>query len=231
MTEMLSIENIEATAATQIRTKLHQDIIEEYKEDMLAGQQFPAVDVFREKGSARVILADGFHRLYAAVNAGLSDIDCKIHDGGMHEALMFALSANRAHGLRRTNGDKINAVKMALKDPAISQLSQGEIADLCGVSRATVNRTGMRDTTSSEPPTGGKSAPATDDDVRPTKAEPTQEDIETGEVRQAMALIKALPYGGEEAALKLHLDGDDLADVEYAATWLSHLVVMARKAP
>lgn len=231
MSELLLIENIEATAATQIRTKLHQDVINDYQQDMEDGAIFPPIDVFREAGSSRVILADGFHRLYGAVNAGKTEIDADIHEGGMHEALLFALSANRAHGLRRTNADKINAVKMALKDPAISQHSQGEIADLCGVSRATVNRVGVRDTVDPAAAGGNKSAPATPDDVRPTKPAPTQSEVELAEVQQALGLIKALPYDGEEAYDRLELTKDDIADMEYVATWASNVVIRCRNLP
>ena len=51
---------------------------------------------------------------------------------------MFALGANTTHGIRRSNRDKINAVKLALKDPQILELTQQQIADICRVSRETV---------------------------------------------------------------------------------------------
>lgn len=221
----MAIENIEATQATQVRTKLNKDIIDQYQADLEDGADFPAITVFAEEGSARHILADGFHRLLAYVNAGRDMIEVEVHVGGMHEALMWALSANRAHGLRRTNADKINAVKMALKDPAISQHTQQEIADICGVSRKTVQRTSHKDVP--DPDTGAKPEANKPENNRPTKPEPTQEEIERGEVRQALGLIKALPYPGKDAG-KLAFDGDDIADLEYCSGWLAHAFLAAR---
>lgn len=189
----------------------------------------PAVVVFAEKGSARHILADGFHRLVAHVNAELDEIKVEVHEGNMHDALAYALSANRLHGLRRSNADKINAVKMALKDPVFSALTQEEIADLCGVSRATVNRVSVRETTGRTAADEKKAKPKkpTADDHRPTKPEPTQEEVERDELREALKLVKALPYSGEDAT-KLGLDKDDVADLEYVSTWCAHAVLACR---
>ena len=221
------IDEIEATQATQVRKKIHKDTVEAYMQDILDGQKMPAVTVFSEKGSARFILADGFHRLLAAVNAEKEEIEVDVIEGGMHAALVYALQANRAHGLRRSNADKVNGVQMALKDPALSQLTQAEIADICGVSIKTVQRVQWKDKPPEDDVEPGKPEPNKPENNRPTKPEPTQDEIDRGEVRQAMALIKALPYPGDQA-IKLGFDPDDLADIEYAATWLSHLVMEIR---
>lgn len=227
---MMRCEEIEATTATQVRTMLHKDVIELYKSDIENGADMPAVQVFAETGSARHILADGFHRLLAHINAGRDEILVDIHEGGMHEALEYALSANRTHGLRRSNADKINAVKLAMKDPEFSELSQGEVADLCGVSRATVNRVAVREVTGREEKKGKvKPEKPTAGDHRPTMPEPTQAEIELAEVRQALSLIKVLPYGGGDAAGSLELDIDDVADLEYVSTWCAHAVIEWRK--
>lgn len=224
----MAIENIEATQATQVRTKLNKDVIDQYQQDLEDGAIFPPVVVFAEEGSSRHILADGFHRLIAHVNAEREMIEVEVHVGGMHEALVHALSANRVHGLRRTNSDKINAVKLALKDPAISQHTQQEIADICGVSRSTVVRVGHKDPDPSENVSKTQKPEAnTPENNRPTKVPPTQDEIERGEVRQALALLKALPYPGENAG-KLVFDGDDIKDLEYCCVWLSNAFIAAR---
>ena len=228
--KIMSIDAIEATQATQVRKKIHKDIVDLYQQDIEDGQPMPAVIVFAEDGSDRHILADGFHRLLAYVNADIAEIEVEVHEGGMHEALMFALSANLAHGLRRNNADKINAVEIALKDPEISQYTQQEIADICGVNISTVRRVEQKQgagRSSNSAKHHSKPEKNKPENNRPTMPEPTQEDIERGEVRQALALIKALPYPGDEA-IKLGFDPDDIADIEYVATWCSHLVVEAR---
>lgn len=230
MPKML-IELIEATTATQVRTKLHNDVIDLYEKDIRNGAVMPAVIVFAEKGSSRHILADGFHRLVAHVNAEQEEIEVDIREGGMHDALAYALSANRVHGLRRSNADKTNAVTMALKDPVFSALLQTEIADLCGVSRETVSRISTRLTTGRTAADEKKPKPTkpTADDHRPTKPEPTQAEIEVEEVRNALSMIKVLPYDGDAAAASLGFDKDDIADLEYVSTWCAHAVLAARK--
>lgn len=224
----LPIENIEATTATQVRTKLHKDVIDMYEQDIRSGAIMPPIHVFAENGSARHILADGFHRLVAHVNAEKDEIEVIVHEGGMHEALLYALGANTVHGLRRSNADKIHAVEMALKDPAISQRTQQEIADICRVHVETVRRIEQKQGVGREP-AKGKSKPTkpTADDVRPTKPAPTQEEIERDELRGALKAIKVFPYEGGDA-VKLSLDKDDVADLEYVSAWCAHAVLAHR---
>lgn len=225
----LACDAIEATTATQVRIKLHKDVIEMYQEDLQNGAVMPPVDVFAEKGSSRHILADGFHRLLAHINAGKTEIDAIVHEGGMHEALAFALQANRLHGLRRSNADKINAVRLALKDPVFSGLTQQEIADLCGVSRATVNRTSVRQTTGreDEPDEPKKPRKPTEEDHRPTKKPPTQEELDVEAIREACAYIKGLPYPGDQV-VNLPLTKTDVKSLEYVSAWTAHAFVAAR---
>ena len=97
----LQLDEIEATAATQVRVRLDSGVIDEYANAIRDGAAFPPLVVFAENGSQRYILADGFHRLQAAQKVGKDSIGVKLHEGGMHEALMFALSANAEHGIRR----------------------------------------------------------------------------------------------------------------------------------
>lgn len=222
------IDEIEATQATQVRKKIHKDIVELYQQDIEDGQKMPPVVVFSEAGSARYILADGFHRLLAHVNAEKPEIEVDIYEGGMHEALVYALSANTVHGLRRSNADKRNAVEMALKDPQLSQLTQQEIGDICGVTRKTVQRIQHKEVAPKETKSQ-KPEPNKPENVRPTMPEPTQDEIDRGEVRQALALVKRLPYAGDQA-IRLGFDPDDYVDLEYVATWLSHLVGEIRNA-
>ncbi len=227
---LLRCEQVEATAATQIRTMLHKDVIDAYAEDIKNGAKFPPIDVFCEEGAERWILSDGFHRLYSHIHAEKEHIEVEVHVGGMHEALMHALSANRTHGLRRSNADKINGVKLALKDAEISQHTQQEIADLVGVTRETVNRISRRQTLDDNDGVDGspgKPEANKPENQRPTKPEPTQEEIERGELRVAVGMIMALPYPGEDT-LKLALTPDDVANLEAVSTWTAAAVIAYR---
>ena len=230
--EKLRCDAVEATAATQIRKKLHKDVIDTYTEDLQNGAVFPAIDVFREKGSARIIMADGFHRHRAHINADRDEIDCTVHKGGMKDALIFAAGSNFDHGLRRTNADKRHAVEMCLRDPEISQLTRQEIADICRVTKRTVQKIANQgaiddaEGVNGSPP--GEPQEPTDEDVRPTKPEPTQKEIERGELRAALGMIKAFPYDGPGAD-KLELTPDDISDLEYVSTWCAGAVIALRK--
>jgi len=229
----LACDNIIATAATQVRVKLHKDVIEQYQEDIENGAIMPPIDVFAEKDSEAYYMADGFHRHRAKINAGHKEIEANLHEGGLHDALVFALGANSDHGMRRSNADKINAVKLALKDPELSQRTQQEIADVCRVNISTVQRVEQklgvgRYSKSAKQDSSGEVEANTPENNRPTKPEPTQDEIERGELRQALSLVKAFPYGGEDAT-KLHLEPDDIEDLEYVSGWCAHAVLVHRK--
>ena len=226
----LATDNILASAATQVRKKLDQSTIDAYVEALSNGAVFPPLVVFAEKDSERYILADGFHRLHAFINAEIGQCPVEVREGGLHEALLFALGANDEHGLRRTNADKRNAVELALKDPEISQLKVPDIAIVCRVNERTVRR--IRDDMDlakpgTKPNAPGKGEEPSPDDQRPTRPAPTQDEVERTELRNALGLIKACPYGGEDVT-KLELDKDDTADLEYVAAWCSHAVLVLR---
>ena len=213
-----------------MRVKLDAGTIDAYCEDLKNGAIFPPIDVFREKGSGRCILSDGFQRLLAHIHAEREEIECNIHEGGPHEALLHALGANAQHGLRRTNADKRNAVMMALKDPAISALLVKEIADICRVTKRTVNRMINEQITADPDENGSQVGTKSQDendsqkptaaDHRPTKEPPTQAEIERDELRDAMSLISSFPYGGEDTE-KLGLSQDDIKHINYCIDWLT----------
>ncbi len=85
-------------AGTQVRVCLDDDVIVEYRNAMQAGDEFPPVDVFDD--GERYILADGFHRYFAALRMGRKDFPCVVHHGKLHNALKFALGAKKKARLR-----------------------------------------------------------------------------------------------------------------------------------
>jgi len=234
--ERIRLDAIEATAATQVRVRIDRKMVEQYTEDFQNGAAFPPLVCFREKNSDRIILADGFHRQRAAINAGREEIGCFIYEGGTHDALIFALGSNAEHGFRRTNADKRHAVEMALKDPELSQLRSQEIADICRVAKRTVNRmineqladgTESQDENDSQD-NSDKVKEHDGSDVRDSGKKLTQAEVETAEVREALKQIMCLPYAGEDAIERLVLDPELVADCEYVSTWLSSLVIVYR---
>lgn len=121
------------TEGTQTRAALHTISIDEYSEAMERGDEFAPIVVYRESGRNHWI-ADGHHRYHAAKKAKLKTIRADVRDGNQREALLYALSANRTHGLKRTNEDKRHAVKKLLADKEWRSWSDQRIAEHCGVS-------------------------------------------------------------------------------------------------
>jgi hypothetical protein len=95
----------------------------------------PPVVVFHE--GADYWLADGFHRVCAAEQAGCLDVPCILKNGTQTDAQLFACGANLGHGLRRTNEDKRNAVRRCFE--LQPRWSDGKIANHCGVSQQFVS--------------------------------------------------------------------------------------------
>jgi len=130
------LDDVHATAETQYREEIDNDIVEEYAQAMRDGSYFPPVKAIFDGG--RYILVDGFHRYFAIKALGTSTIRVEYTDGDIGDARILALSANCSHGLRRSNTDKWNAVKVALGHPLTKDLPDNQIAKICGVSRSFV---------------------------------------------------------------------------------------------
>ena len=130
----LKLADVATDAGTQIRAALDSETVAEYASAMLDGARFPAAIVFQN--GPRFLLADGFHRVAAAVRNGFTDFAFDVRSGSKPEALKFALSANAQHGLKRTNADKRRSVELALTE--WPKLSSAEIARICAVSHTFV---------------------------------------------------------------------------------------------
>lgn len=136
MAETLRLEKIRTDGGTQPRINLYEETVQEYKDAVIDGANFPPVVVFHD-GSDHW-LADGFHRFHAHRLAKSDAISAEIHQGTRREAILYSVGANSAHGIRRTNADKRQAVETLLSDDEWSQWSDREIARKCGVNDKTV---------------------------------------------------------------------------------------------
>ena len=137
VTESISIGEIDRTLSTQVRAAFCQDAIEEYRLLMTAGEIFPPIHLFAEGGDGQsgYYVGDGWHRLFAAEQAGQSHIDAKVAKGTEWDAMVYAQSSNAIHGVRRSIEDRRNQIIVALADPIMCKWSQREIARRCNVSR------------------------------------------------------------------------------------------------
>jgi len=133
---MMDIADITRDARCQSRVEMNADVVADYADAMRSGATFPPITVF-DDGQTHW-LADGFHRVAAAEQAGIITIAADIRQGGIRDAELHAVSANATHGLRRTTADKRRAIEMLLEDPEWSKWSDNEIARRCAVSPSTV---------------------------------------------------------------------------------------------
>jgi hypothetical protein len=130
------IASIRRDGGTQPRVGMDAETVSEYAEAMAGGETFPPVTVYYD--GTDHWLADGFHRVNAALNAGLAEIPADVRQGTLDDAKWHAAGANATHGLRRTNADKRKSVELALSTERGRASSDRVIADQCGVSHPTV---------------------------------------------------------------------------------------------
>jgi hypothetical protein len=135
----LSLDQIRLDGGTQPRAEVLVSVVEEYAEQMREGAMFPPVVVFHD--GSDYWLADGFHRVAAALRARPAEpIDVEVLQGTQSDAQWYSYGVNKSHGLRRTNEDKERAVNAALRHPGGASKSDREIADHVGVHYVTVSR-------------------------------------------------------------------------------------------
>lgn len=144
----IQLSDIRIDGGTQSRASIDQQAVADYAEAMAAGDTFPPVVAFFD--GAAYWLADGFHRYQAYARAKVVNIPADVRQGTQRDAILFSVSANSSHGLRRTNDDKRRAVLTLLNDPEWAKWSDREIARRCAVDGKTV--AGLRPKLSAELP-------------------------------------------------------------------------------
>lgn len=132
----VKIDKISIDGGTQPREDIDEEIVSEYANGMIEGDKFPPVVLFND--GAKYWLADGFHRYHASKKIGYLEIEAEVKSGTKRDAVLYSVSANAKHGLRRTNADKRKAVMTLLEDEEWSQWSDSEIARRCAVNHKTV---------------------------------------------------------------------------------------------
>ena len=145
----INLDQIIIDQNLQQRVKLDHGVIDDYAIAYGEGVEFPPITIWKctdEEGNIqdcsvarsplpvpRYYLVDGFHRVAAAKQAGIEELPFTEKSGTYREALLFSLSVNATHGLRRSNADKRKAVMTLLEDSEWSQWSDRAIARQCGV--------------------------------------------------------------------------------------------------
>ncbi len=122
-------------ADIQPRETMSNALIREYAELYRDGHTLAPITVFQD--GADYWVADGFHRVTAALEAGLSEINVDLEVGTKRDAINYSCGANK-HGKARTPKDKRRAVGRLIADPEWQGWSNVEIARHCGVAQSFV---------------------------------------------------------------------------------------------
>jgi len=133
----VKINQITRSSKILLRHKIDPVHLARFVEDMIRGDKFPAVQAVSD--GKDYWLYDGNHRVHANLKNGNSTIWVDIIEGTARDAELLALSANAAHGERRSNEDKNKAVTKCLLDEEWGQWSDGMVADICRVSQTFVS--------------------------------------------------------------------------------------------
>lgn len=190
---LLSLDRVRIDGGTQPREAINESVVDDYAEDFIRAVKFPPLVVFFD--GVVHWLADGFHRYHGARKAAMTEIECDVRQGTRRDAIKFSLSANSLHGLRRTNGDKHRAVSIALGDTEWRQLSDREVADLCGVSHPFVGRiraeVAPRPSTKKAPPPPWRAPEASDSPPPERIIDGRERVVEDDKAREAFERLPA----------------------------------------
>lgn len=105
--EYMKLNQITVDRRIQVRVGgLDADTVAAYAAIFAAGGSLPPVVVFFDDRNGALYLADGFHRVAAAQQAGLAEIAAEVRPGGLAGAVEYAEEANLTHGLNLTMRDK-----------------------------------------------------------------------------------------------------------------------------
>jgi len=132
MNKVMNINALVLDQKLQSRTEIDEATVSEYAENILAGDEFPAVLVYFD--GINYYLTDGYHRYHAHKRADESGILCEVVSGTFRDAVLRATAVNNKHGMRRTHADKRKAVMTLLDDLEWMDWSNAEIARHCSVS-------------------------------------------------------------------------------------------------
>jgi hypothetical protein len=147
----LPITSLRFGGETQARAATCAETVKEYADALQSGAKFPPVIVFHDALNLYYV-GDGTHRVMATLETGGLTIECEVRQGGLIEAKKYACSANKSHGLKRTNADKRKAVVMywEIVKHESPRPSNVDIADWCGVSEHLVRDVVKADSTSTK---------------------------------------------------------------------------------
>lgn len=111
-----TLGKIDIIGSPKVRGCLNLEAIEEYRQTYISKRKMPEVVLF-ETESDHYLIGDGLHRVTAISTLPTNKFShtFDVRKGTFDDCLAYALKANLAHGMRRTNADKRQGVISALK--------------------------------------------------------------------------------------------------------------------
>jgi hypothetical protein len=155
---VLALDSIRLDGGTQIRHAVDEEVVADYAGLMANEVYLPPPCVFYDDHDHWLV--DGFHRWHALKKNGRTEALCQVFRGSHRDALLAAVRANHAHGLRRTNADKRRAVELLLADREWAAKPLRWIAETCGVSHQFVSSMRSQVSTVDTSQKGGTVEPA-----------------------------------------------------------------------
>lgn len=128
----LPMDVIRIDGGTQSRTRIHEDMVDQYATLIEEGTIFPPGVAFFD--GKEYWLADGFHRYHALRKNKRASMVCRIVNGTVREAILYSFGANGTHGMPLSAEDKRHIVTEMLNDFEWSTWGDREIARACHVS-------------------------------------------------------------------------------------------------
>jgi hypothetical protein len=138
MIKTLNLAVLRLDGDTQARKSLAQAKVKEYAEKMQDGEEFRPIDAFFD--GSDYWLADGFHRYFATKANKKTSISATITNGTLEEAQLFAMRANKDHGMPPNAKDLRFCITRMLKHPVWGGWTNEAIAKWVGTSAMTVTR-------------------------------------------------------------------------------------------
>jgi hypothetical protein len=141
--QVVRLDQLVLLDALQVRVQLNHTTVATYAgifREVSAEQcTCPPITVFLQDDA--YVVADGFHRVHAARQAGRTTLNAYVRTGGTKdEAWLFAMETNITHGMPYTREDKEKIVTWLLDHPRYGSLPTRAIAAMTGnlITHATV---------------------------------------------------------------------------------------------
>lgn len=138
--KVAALETCDRVRVRALRPKDGSDVVLEYADAYRCGLITEPLDVFREKGTERYVVADGENRLLALRAAKIAEVPVRLHEGDEVAALDFAIGCNQTHGLRRSKADKYHAFARIMETSELRDKyrTDTELSEKVGVSKRTI---------------------------------------------------------------------------------------------